>query len=133
MIGDAEPEVLIGKRLHTLTGYKIWTDPELPGNERFTAPMGHLQRASDSSGSQITLDAGLYDLDFYAQDADKAREAARKAHMALTLALPSTMLSGLIFVKSVQVQTAPFWAPSTGVKRRSASYRIYLHGFVPVE
>lgn len=130
MIGDAEPEVLIGKRLHTLTGYKIWTDPELPGNERFTAPMGHLQRSSDSSGAQITLDAGLYDLDFYAQDADKARDAARKALNALVYQLPRYTWPNGLLCKSVGVPTLPFWAPATGVRRRSATYRIILHGFV---
>ncbi len=130
MIGDADAEVLLADWLHTRLGYKIWRDPVFPANAWATAPAGHLLRGQDFDTSPLALDRGLFDLDFYAAQPDKAREAARRALMALTLDLPLHTFSNGLLCKSVSVLTSPFWAPAVGVSRRSATYRIVLHGYI---
>jgi hypothetical protein len=116
--------------VHQQTSRKTWADPVLPTND-FTAPLGHFQRAPGEGDTALTLDSVLLDVDWYARVADHARKAAEQTRSLLRLTLPLHTFAGGPFVKSVFTVTAPFWAPATGVFRRSATYRIFLHGLVP--
>ncbi len=61
---------------------------------------------------------------------DTARDYAHQAWNLLRLTLPLHTFDNGVFCTGVQTVTAPFWGPATGVYRRSASYRVILHGVV---
>jgi hypothetical protein len=126
----ADPELLIAQWVHDRTNRKTWADPVLPTNHDFTAPIGHFQRAPGEGDVALTLDAVLLDVDWLAKVADHAREAAEQTRSLLRLTLPLHTFSNGIFVTGVSTVTAPFWAPAIGVFRRSATYRVMLHGMV---
>lgn len=131
MTAIPDPETLIATWLKTaIVGLKVWADPRLPPNERFTAPITHLQRAPSLGASPLTLDDVQLDADTYAAEADHARDVAGKVWKALLLDLPLTTLPGGIFVKHVSVPSPPRWTPDPKVYRRSASYRVVLHGYL---
>lgn len=133
MIGDVEPELLVGTWLHQhLDGIKVWVDPRLPHDWTFTAPLIHLQRGAGFSAATLALDDAALDIDVYAAVAEHARDTARRIWVAMTLALPGTTFqpSGIL-VKHCSATTAPLWAPDPNVYRRAAAYRVVLHGFAP--
>lgn len=127
MTGYADPELIVSAWLHTATTLKIWTDPRLPSNLRSTAAFVHLQRAAGNDDFALTLDEPLFDVDVYAAQADHAREAANAIWSAMTFQLPRTTLPGGIFVKQVRA-SPPRWTPDPQLYRRTASYRVLLHG-----
>ena len=129
MVAYADPELLIGAWLHQQTGLKIWTDPRLPGNMRDTAALAHLQRAAGNDDLALSLDEPLLDCDVYAADASHARTAAHTIWQAMAFTLPQTTLPGGIYVKRVQTNP-PRWAPDPQIYRRTATYRVLLHGVV---
>lgn len=125
----ADPELLIAEWLHSVTQLKIWTDPTWQGNERFTAAFVHLQRAPGSDDLALSLDEPLFDVDVYAAKADHARNAAHTIWTAMTFTLPRTTFANGVFVKRVRA-SPPTWAPDPKIYRRTASYRVLLHGVI---
>lgn len=125
----AEPELLISAWLNQTTGMKVFADPKLPGNMHFTAAFNHLQRAPGTDDLALSLDEPLFDVDTYAAEADHARTAAHQIWQAMVFQLPRTTLPGGIFVKRVKA-SPPCWAPDPQVYRRTASYRVLLHGVI---
>lgn len=131
----ADPELLIHDWLANELGNKIrvYADPGLPPNWAFTAPLVHLQRGA-SGGLALSLDDVTLDVDVYSKVADHARAVAQQVWAAMTLPgrLPLTTFqpSGIL-VKASVVTMPPRWTPDPSVRRRSASYRVILHGFPP--
>ena len=123
----ADPETLIAGWLHTSTGVKAWADPKLPGNERFLAPIAHIQRVPDAADMPLSLDAAQLAVDVYAAAADHARSTADVIRAAMTLQLPLTTFPSGAFVKAVYGGT-PTWTPDPVVYRRTAPYRVILPG-----
>ncbi len=130
MVAYADPELLISEWLHQQTGLKIYTDRDWQGNERFVAAFAHLQRSPGSAELPVTLDEVLFDCDVYAASADHARNAANLIWTAMAFTLPRTTFGNGVFVKSVTVPTKPCWAPDPKVNRRTAAYRVILHGVI---
>jgi hypothetical protein len=129
----ADPELLIADWLKVALGdgVKMWADPRLPADWPFTAPLGHVQRGQGEGDSVLTLDVALLDVDFYAKNADHARKAAERARTELRLNLPGYTWESGVTVSGVTTVAAPFWAPDPNLYRRSASYRVVLHGLLP--
>lgn len=124
----ADGETRLTAWLHDKLGCKMWADPRLPHNYDFTAPIGHLQRSAGEGDGVLTLDSGIYDLDFYGADADRVRGYAEHARAALRLELPGYTWDDGVTVSGVFTMSAPFWAPDPSVYRRSAAYRVIIHG-----
>lgn len=133
MIGYADPELLIAGWLRPLLPdtWKVWRDPRLPTDWPYNAPLVHLQRGQGLGAVPMSLDDVTLDVDVYAKVADHAREAAQLVWSTITLKLPLTTFqpSG-VFAKGAWVISPPSWAPDPNVFRRSAAYRVMLHGFV---
>jgi hypothetical protein len=127
--GYADPEVLIADWLHVKLGHKMWADLRLPPDWPFTAPIGHVQCGTDPGDVALSLDVALLDIDFYAKNADHARQAAADTRNLMLLTLPLYTFPNGVFVKSVKGGT-PRWAPDPSLYRRTATYRVTLHGFV---
>jgi hypothetical protein len=128
--GYADPELLIATWLHDTLDIKVWADPRLDPNWNFKAPVAHVQRGSGLGTPALSLDDVTLDVDVYAAVADHARKAAADIWAALTLQLPLTTFPNGVLVKLVNVIAPPAWAPDPGVYRRTAAYRVILHGFV---
>ena len=126
----ADPELLIGAWLHQQTGLKIWTDRDWQGNERFTAAVAHLQRAPGSDNLALSLDDVLFDVDVYAASVTHARDAANAIWAAMVFQLPRHTFDNGVFVTGVTAVTRPCWAPDPRLKRRTAAYRVILHGVI---
>ena len=131
MGGYADPERLVADWLHERLGCKMWADPRLPADWPFDAPLGHVQRGQDTGDAALTLDMAILDVDFYAKVADHARQAADRARTELRLNLPGHTWPSGVTVSGVTTVAAPFWAPDPNVYRRSATYRVVLHGLLP--
>jgi len=126
----ADPELLITGWLKA-RGHHVRADPHLPANSWAKAPITHIQRGQGFGGLALTLDDVLLDFDTYSAKAETAREEAHALWGVMTFELPHATLPGNIFVTTTSVQTAPLWTPSTnGVYRRTAAYRVVLHGVV---
>ena len=69
-------------------------------------------------------------IDTYAKVADHARQTAHDVWTAMVLTLPLVTLPGGIFVTACKALSPPSWAPDPSVYRRTAAYRVILHGFV---
>lgn len=130
MVAYADPELLISAWLHERTDRKAWCDPVLPHNWDFTAPIYHVQRGQGEGDIALSLDSMILDLDTLAKNADHARAAANVAWSLMRFELPRHTFDNGIFCTGVQTLSSPFWAPATGVYRRSAAYRVILHGVV---
>ncbi len=130
MTGYADPEILIGTWLHAQTGLKVYVDRDFNGNERSLAAVAHLQRAPGSDDVALSLDDVLLDIDVYAADSDHARNAANTIWSAMTFQLPRTTFDNGVFVTRSVAVTRPCWAPDPTLKRRTAAYRVILHGIV---
>lgn len=128
MVAYADGETRIAAWLHERLGCKMWADPRLPANYDFTAPIGHLQRGAGEGDSALTLDSGIYDLDFYGQNADRVRAYAEQARYEIRLNLRGYTWDDGVTVNGCFTVSAPFWAPDPTVYRRSAAYRVILHG-----
>lgn len=128
MAGYADPELLIAEWLHAQVGCKVWRDPRLPGDWKFTAPITHLQRAQGGGEPALTLDDVLLDVDVYAANADHARETAHAIWTAMTFSLPLTTFDNGVFVKYCAATARPVWTFDASVYRRTAAYRVILHG-----
>jgi hypothetical protein len=126
----ADPETLVAGWIHAETGIKVWADPVLPGNQRFTAAVAHLQRTPGSAPMALTLDDFIFDVDVYAENPDHARVGAGLIWTAITLKLPRHTFTNGLFVTGTSTVSPPYWGPSTSLARRSASYRAILHGLI---
>lgn len=126
--GYADPELLIAQWLHDQTGQLVHADPNIEKYLPFTAPVGHVQRGAGEGDFALTLDSVLLDVDWLAKDADHARDWAGRTWNLLRFQLPRTTFTNGILVTGVFTLTAPYWAPATGVYRRSAAYRVMLAG-----
>lgn len=124
----ADPETLISDWL-AARGHQVRIDPNMPANAWARAPITQIQRSPGFGGLALTLDDPLFDFDTYAARADHARDEAGRLWAAMTLQLPKTTFANGIFVTKVEA-TPPCWAPASGVYRRTAAYRVVLHGFV---
>jgi hypothetical protein len=131
MSSYADPELLVGRWINTELGVKVCVDPRLPHNAWATAPIAHIQRGAGFGAAALTLDDVTLDVDVYSAVADHARETAAEIWAAMTLQLPRLTLPGSIFVKKVECPMPPIWAPDPKIFRRSASYRLVLHGLLP--
>lgn len=130
MTGYADPELMISEWVHGRLDRKTWADPRLPPDWPFSAPIGHFQRGAGEGDTRLTLDVVLVDVDWYAKNADHAREAAEETRSELRLNLPLHTFANGVMCTGVQTVTAPFWAPDPNVYRRTATYRVFLHGLV---
>jgi len=126
----ADPEMLISTWLGDHLGIKTWCDPVLPPTWRFDAPIAHVQRGPGVETPRLTLDDVTLDIDVYAADAQHARDTAGRVWSAMILDLPTLTLPGSIFVKYCSATTQPMWAPDPSVYRRTAAYRVILHGYL---
>jgi hypothetical protein len=128
MVAYADPELLIAEWLHQRTTRQAWADPRLPGDWTFKAPVYHVQRGQGEGDVALSLDAVILDVDALAKNADHARQAAQDAWALIRFELPRYTWPNGITVSGTATVSAPFWAPATGVYRRSATYRVTLHG-----
>jgi len=128
--GYADPEVLIGRWLQTLLNVKVRVDPGLPDQWKYTAPLVHVQRGQSTATLALTLDDVTLDVDVYAENADHARKTAQDVGTALELHLPKTTFLDGVTVTYAAAITRPLWAPDPALFRRTAAYRIILHGLV---
>lgn len=126
----ADPELLLAKWLHEQTDHRVHADPNLPSNWNWTAPLYHVQRGQGEGDTYLSLDSVLLDIDTYAKNADHARAAAQQAWGLIRFTLPHYTWPSGVTVSGTSTIAAPFWAPATGVYRRSATYRVILHGVV---
>lgn len=126
--GYSDPEVLIARWLHDLLGVKTWSDPRLPSNARFTEPVAHVQRGQSLATLAKTLDDVTLDVDVYAHVADHARDTAARICTAMEFVLPKYTFPNGLFVTGVTATLRPIWAPDPAVYRRTATYRVILHG-----
>ena len=127
MSGYADPELLVADWLRDLLSVKTWTDPRLPPNWAFTAPIAHIQRGASLGALPLTLDDVTLDIDVYAGDADTARDTQNAIWSAMETKLPLTTFGNGAFVRQVQTLTRPMWTPDPRVYRRTAAYRLVLH------
>lgn len=130
MTAYADPELMIADWLRDTLEIKVWRDPKLPGNETFTAPFTHVQRGAGLGSAPLSLDDVTLDVDVYAAAADKARDTAGRIWTAIVFHLPLTTFDNGIFCKFTSAITPPMWGPDPTVYRRTAAYRIVLHGVV---
>lgn len=130
MTGYGDPELLVGRWLRDRLNIKVFLDPNLPADWPFTAPIAHLQRGSGLGASPLSLDDVVLDIDVYAAKADSARKTADDIWSAMTLGLQLTTFPNGVLVKLSQAVSQPTWAPDPKVYRRTAAYRVLLHGFV---
>ena len=129
MNGYADPELLIGKWLQGALGeVKVWLDPNLPGNWRYTAPLVHVQRGRSLDVLAVTLDDVTLDVDVYAANADHARQVASDVCSAVEFGLRGHTFDNGVTVAFAKAITRPIWAPDPGVCRRTAAYEVVLHG-----
>lgn len=140
----ADPELLVAGWLKTKLDpkTKVWADPTLPYGWQFAAPLVHIQRGQDFGDEKLSLDAAILDIEVYATVVDHARAVADQVRGLMRLHLPLYTWDNGIFCTGVQAVTAPMWLPfqdpaastrsgtSPTVARRSAAYRVILHGFV---
>lgn len=129
MTAYADPELLIAEWLSAVTELKIWTEPRWQGNERFLSAVALLQRAPGRDDLALTLDEATLDVDVYAANPEHARTAANDIWSAMTFQLPRTTFANGVFVKAVRA-SPPHWAPDPKVYRRTATYRVMLHGVI---
>ncbi len=125
----ADPEIVIGEWLRTTLNIKVWADPKPPPNAWTTAPWLWVQRAPSGFDMPLTLDDVLLDCDAYAAEADHARKLGQQVWAAMTLTLPAHTFESGLFVKRVKAEPPPHWAPDPQY-RRSAAYRVVLHGLI---
>lgn len=144
MTGFADPEILVAAWLKTRLGdtVKVWANPTLPYGWQFDAPLVHIQRGQDFAEPALSLDLALLDIETYAAEPDNARALADRIRGLMRLELPLTTFDNGIFCKAVETVSAPCWAPfrdpaasnrsgtSPAVARRSAAYRVILHGLI---
>nr|WP_221374401.1 hypothetical protein [Actinoplanes polyasparticus] len=130
MAGYADGELLVAQWLQQQVGAQVHADPDVTRYLPFSEPVGHVQRGAGEGDTQLTLDFMVLDVDWYADEADHAREYAHRTWNLMRFDLPRHVFGNGIFVTGVSTLSAPSWAPATGVYRRSAAYRIILHGVV---
>lgn len=131
MVGYADAELLVGEWLRDTLEVKLWDDPRPPVYQRYTSPLVHLLRGPGSEPLVITLDGALLDCDVYAAEADHARKVAHDIWSAMVFTLPGHTFANGVFVKRVTAEPAPFWISDPKWCRRSATYRVILHGVIP--
>jgi hypothetical protein len=130
MAGYADGELLVGEWLQAQLGAQVVVDPDLTPYLPFEQPVGHVQRGAGEGDTKLTLDSMLLDVDWYSDVADHAREYAHQTWNLMRFELPLHTFTGGIFCTGVQTITSPFWGPATGTYRRSATYRVILHGLI---
>lgn len=133
MTGYGDPELLVGDWLKTqLPGtVKVWKDPGFPPEWAWTAPLVTVQRGQGAGVVPLSLDDVTLDIDVYSTEADRARLVAQEVWSRIILDLPlTTFAPSGIFCKFTAAISAPTWAPDPKVYRRTAAYRVILHGFV---
>lgn len=124
-----DPELLIGAWIKATLDIPCRSDPTLRADWWADAPIAHVQRGQGFGATALTLDDVTLDIDVYGARADHVREAAHRIWMAVLLQLPKTTFSNGIFVTGTSVISAPIWSPDPSAFRRSAAYRVILHGF----
>jgi hypothetical protein len=129
--GYADPETLVSAWLNDALGIKTWADPILPSTWRFEAPVAHVQRGRGLGAVPLSLDDVTLDIDTYAANADHARRTAGDIWTAMTLDLRLHTFENGVFCTFSGALTPPMWTADPKVFRRSAAYRVILHGFVP--
>ncbi len=130
MAGYPDGENLVTKWLQAQLGAQMTDDPDILQYAPFHEPLGHVQRAAGEGDTRLTLDSMILDIDWLAEVADHAREFAHRTWNLMRFELPLHTFDNGIFCTGVQTLSAPAWAPATGVYRRSASYRVILHGLI---
>lgn len=131
MTGYGDPELLVGDWLKTqLPGtVKVWKDPGFPPEWAWTAPLVTVQRGQSAGVVPLSLDDVTLDVDVYSATADLARVVSQAVWSSLILDLPlTTFAPSGIFVKGAWSLSPPAWAPDPKVYRRTAAYRVMLHG-----
>ncbi len=126
----ADVETRLAPWLHEQVGHKVWADPGIPDNWPFTAPLITVRRGPGEGDTALTLDSALLDIDVYAKVADHARQVAEQVRSAMRLVLPQHTWDDGVTVSGSFTVTGPFWAPDPSLLRRSATYRVILHGLI---
>ncbi len=130
MAGYGDPELLVAQWIVDHLDIPARADPDLRPDWWAAAPMAHVQRGQGSSGLALSLDDVTLDVDVYGAQAATVRDAAHRIWTAMTLDLPLTTFDNGIFVTGSKAITAPLWAPDPSAFRRSAAYRVILHGVI---
>lgn len=130
MAGYPDGELLVAEWLQAHLGAQVYADPDISRHMPFHSPAGHVQRGSGEGDTFLTLDSMILDVDWYAEEADHARDFAGRTWDLMRLALPQHTWASGVTVSGVRTISAPSWAPAIGVYRRSAAYRVILHGLV---
>lgn len=125
-----DPELLIAGWIVSELGIACRADPNLRPDSWAMAPVAHVQRGQGAGRLALTLDDCTLDVDVYSSVAAHARETAQRIWVAMTLELPLTTFENGIFVTHVSATTAPCWAPDPSAFRRTAAYRVILHGLI---
>ncbi|MFY1686496.1 hypothetical protein [Plantactinospora sp. WMMB782] len=123
----ADVETFLAAWLGAALDIKTWADPDRDPGWRYEAPLAHILRAPGEGDGALTLDSALVDIDVYAVNADNARTTAERIRKAIRVTLPGHTTSNGVSVQGTQTTMAPIWTPDPKVKRRSATYRIFLH------
>ncbi len=129
MAGYGDPELLVAQWIEDTLNIPCRADPNLRPEWWADAPMAHVQRGQGLGQVPLSLDDATLDVDVYSHDADHARDAAHRIWMAVLTQLPKTTFLSGIFVTGAFCLSAPAWAPDPTSFRRSAAYRVILHGF----
>jgi len=127
--GYADPELLITEWMRDTIGGKFWTSYHLPPNERYVAPLTHVLRDISPNDLPLTLDDVLLDANTYAADEDRCKAVSLDIWNAMVFKLPGTVFGNGVLVKHCRA-TPPIWAPDPSVYRRTAAYRVILHGVI---
>lgn len=130
MVTYADPELLVSGWLKDTLDIVVRADPNLRSDSWNLAPVVHLQRGPGGFDAPVTIDDVLLDCDVYSAVADHARATAHRIWAAMTLDLPGHTFDSGAFVKKVKAQPPPFWGPMQKGFRRSATYRVILHGLI---
>ena len=126
----ADPELRIAEWLNAQLDAKCHADPDLTPYLPFREPLGHVQRSPGEGDTRLSLDSVILDIDWYAELADHARDYAQRTWSLMRLTLPQYTWDDGVNVNGVQTLSAPYWGPATGTYRRSAAYRVFLHGVI---
>ncbi len=125
-----DPELLVANWIVATLDIPARADPDMRADYWADAPVAHVQRGQGFGTAPLSLDDVTLDIDVFGARADHVRDAAHRIWMAMLMQLPLTTFGNGIFVKHVSAISAPVWSPDPSAKRRSAAYRVILHGVV---
>jgi hypothetical protein len=130
LTGYGDPELLVAQWLVDELNLNVRADPDIRADSWADAPLVHVQRGQGLGSPALSLDDVVLDVDVYGAEADRVRLVAHEIWSAMILRLPLTTFDNGVFCKFASAVSAPIWAPDPSAYRRTAAYRVILHGFV---